>query len=61
MAKLLVFITTEKCFTFGSPIKAIPTQSFLFCPPLRVPDTESLLSNRSTSFKVFSTFQKEKY
>lgn len=42
-------------FTFGSPITAIPTDNFLFCPPLRYFANVSALSVKSISFKVLFT------
>ena len=54
-------ISYQKQITLGSPIRAIPTQSFLFWPPLRFFDVESPFSNKSISFNVFSTWWVKKF
>lgn len=39
--------------TFGSPITAIPMESFLFCPPLNCFDFMLLFSSKFTSFSTW--------
>jgi hypothetical protein len=46
-------VGSSKMTTFESPIKAIPRDNFLFCPPLRVVLLEFAFSFRPTSANIF--------
>lgn len=48
-------VGSSRMMILGSPIIAIPTDSFLFWPPLRCFAKESACSVKSMSFKVFFT------
>ena len=48
-------VGSSRNITFGSPIRAIPTDSFLFCPPERFLDETSVFSTRSTSLMMSVT------
>lgn len=56
--KTLEFTNMPFCIfklTLGSPIKAMPIESFLFWPPLSFPAGVFLLEVKSISFSAFST------
>uniref|UniRef100_A0A182JG19 Uncharacterized protein n=1 Tax=Anopheles atroparvus TaxID=41427 RepID=A0A182JG19_ANOAO len=48
-------VGSSRMMIFGSPMIAMPTESFRFCPPLRCLTLVSAVSNRSISRSVFFT------